>query len=293
MPVPKKKTTTTARRKPTGRKKKLQSQYPYLRWYLITLGFAVLFSPFYYGYVFKTFSSAWRWIEDIGTPASGRIYKSFGISIPEGYSVHGIDVSYAQGKIDWQKVRHMHEDSVRISFAYIKATEGLLKVDPYFKRNWREAAKVGIKCGAYHFFRPKKNGLWQARFFLQNVEIENGDLPPVVDIERLDGKLPAAMRKELKEFIRHVESKTGVKPIIYTGISFYNDYLRGFFDGYPLWIAHYDQPKLNLQKGTDWKFWQHSERSHVNGIAHTVDFDVFKGDSTDLERITISRYSNR
>jgi lysozyme len=63
----------------------------------------------------------------------------------------------------------MEDDSVRVGFAFIKATEGLMLVDSYFKRNWREAPKAGITCGAYHFFRPKKAGLWQARFFLQNL----------------------------------------------------------------------------------------------------------------------------
>lgn len=294
MPAPQKRTTakktSPVKRKPASRKrKKGQGGYPYLKWYIAVLAFAILFSPFYYGYVFKLFSSTWRWFEDLGTPASGRVYKSFGIAIPEGYSIHGIDVSYAQGKIDWQKVVAMKEDSVTVRFAFIKATEGLLTVDPYFKRNWREAAKVGMRCGAYHFFRPKKNGLWQARFFLQNVQVESGDLPPVVDIERLDGKSPEAMRKELKDYVLFIESKTGVQPIIYTGISFYNDYLRGHFDDYPLWIAHYNQPKLKVRGNANWRFWQHSETGHINGIGHTVDFDVFKGDSLSLQKMLVKK----
>ncbi|MFD0793615.1 glycoside hydrolase family 25 protein [Mucilaginibacter litoreus] len=286
VPAAKKKTTSAPRKRAVKKKKK--NNYPYIKWYLIILAFAILLSPFYYGYIFKTFSASWRWIKDIGTPPSGRVYKSFGISIPEGYSIHGIDVSYAQGKINWQKVSRMHEDSVAIKFAFIKATEGLLTVDPYFKRNWREAAKTGIYCGAYHFFRANKNGLWQARFFLQNVQIENGDLPPVVDVERLDGKSASAMRKELKDFLRYVESRTNVQPVIYTGLSFYNDYLRGFFDDYPLWIAHYNKPKLKVRSNTNWKFWQHSETGHINGIGHTVDFDVFKGDSLALKKMLIN-----
>ena len=247
----------------------------------------VLLSPFYYGYVVGFFSSTWRWIFNIGASSHYRTYKSFGIRIPTRYQIHGIDVSYAQGRIDWRKVRAMQEDGVRVSFAFIKATEGLLTADPYFKRNWREAAKTGIRCGAYHYFRPKKSGLWQARFFLQNVRLESGDLPAVVDIETLDGKSPAEMRKQLKDFLLQVEAKTHVKPIIYSGLSFYKDYLQDYFEEYKLWIAHYNKEELRVSKDTNWWFWQHSETARVNGINHTVDFDAFKGDSVAFEQFMI------
>jgi lysozyme len=247
----------------------------------------VLLSPFYYGYVVGFFSSTWRWMFNIGASSHYRTYKSFGIRIPTRYHIHGIDVSYAQGRIDWRKVRAMEEDSVRVSFAFIKATEGLLTVDPYFKRNWREAAKTGIRCGAYHYFRPKKSGLWQARFFLQNVKLESGDLPAVVDIETLDGKSPAEMRNQLKDFLLQVEAKTHVKPIIYSGLSFYKDYLEDYFEEYKLWIAHYNKEELKAGKNTNWWFWQHSETARVNGINHTVDFDAFKGDSLAFEQFMI------
>ncbi|MBD1391693.1 glycoside hydrolase family 25 protein [Mucilaginibacter glaciei] len=289
MPAPKKSPSgikkAIRKRSVASRKKPAKNT---LWWKVVLAGILlVILSPFYYGYVLKTFSSTWRWIMDAGENPHYRTYKSFGIRIPSGYKKHGIDVSYAQGKIDWKKVAAMEEDSVRISFAFIKATEGLLKVDPYFKRNWREAPKAGIVCGAYHFLRPAKSGAWQARFFLQNVKMESGDLPAVVDIERLDGTAPAAMRKELMAFLKTVSAKTGVKPIIYTGISFYNDYLSGYFDDYPLWIAHYYQPSLQIDGNGRLNFWQHSDIGKVNGIAHVVDFDVFKGDSTTFQNLLV------
>ena len=281
------KRTTATKPRNAPRKRKKVTKFN-LQWKLIVVGILIiLLSPFYYGYVMKLFSATWQWLGDIGENPNYRTYKSFDISIPSKYSVHGIDVSYAQGKIDWQKVAQMKEDSVHISFAFIKATEGLLTVDPYFKRNWREAPKVGIVCGPYHFFRANKNGTWQARFFLQNVNLEPGDLPPVVDVEQLDGTTPDKMRKELNAFLKKVESKTGVKPIIYTGLSFYKDYLSGHFDSYPLWIAHYYREELKAGKDTNWWFWQHSDKANINGINHTVDFDAFKGDSLALREFLI------
>lgn len=244
----------------------------------------ILLSPFYYGYVVKGFVASWRWVKDWGQDPEYRTYKSFNIKIPKKYTIHGIDVSYYQGKINWQKVKMMKEDEVNIRFAFIKATEGVLQVDPYFQRNWREAPKVGIICGAYHFFRPKRSGKTQAKFFLQVVDVERGDLPPVVDIESLDGVSPLKMRAELSEFLNYVELKTKVRPIIYTGLKFYEDYLQGDFEDYPFWIAHYYQPKLRLDKSR-WKFWQHSDKAKINGIGHVVDFNAFNGDSTALEQL--------
>lgn len=274
-----KRPATAAKSKKTVKKKKKGSE-PQFPWKTILAGFLlILLSPFYYGYIVKTFTSAWQWVKDIGENPEYRTYHSFHIRIPRRFSVHGIDVSYAQGKIDWRKVQSMQEDSVHITFAFIKATEGILKVDPYFKRNWREAPKVGIICGAYHYFRPKLNGKWQARFFLQNVDLEKGDLPMVVDVETLDGTSPAVMRKELQSFLTYIEKRTQAKPIIYSGLSFYQDYLEGYFNEYHWWIAHYYEPKLKVSNRTQWQFWQHSDRARVSGINHTVDFDAFRGDS--------------
>lgn len=181
----------------------------------------------------------------------------------------------------------MKEDDVQVKFAFIKATEGISSVDPYFQRNWREAPKAGIVCGAYHYFIPKKSGLWQARFFLQTVKFEQGDLPPVVDIEQLSGVSPEKMRMELLDFINHVEKKTKVKPIIYSGLVFYKDHLKGHFDNYPLWIAHYYKPELKAGADAQWFFWQHSDRARINGINHIVDFNAFKGDSLSFQQMLI------
>jgi lysozyme len=257
-------------------KKKTKPANIYWRFIGIILVLIVL-SPFYYGYVLKLFSSTWQWLrDDTGKYPQYRAYKSFDIHIPTQYKFHGIDVSYAQGRIDWTKVKAMKEDSVHVSFAFIKATEGLLKVDPYFKRNWREAPKNGIICGAYHFMRANKNGQWQARFFLQNVSMEKGD-----------GVSPEEMRKQLQAFLTAVEKKTSTKPIIYTTLSFYADYLAGFFNDYPLWIAHYDEPDLVEGQHLNWQFWQHSDKARVSGIYHTVDFNVFKGDSTAFQQMLV------
>ena len=285
VPVKKK---APAKRKTVAQKKKEQKATVY--WRIVIAGLLIiLLSPFYYGYVLRSFSATWRWVLDIGQDTRYRTYKNFNVRIPAGFTIHGIDVSSYQGKINWQKVKAMNDDDVHITFAFIKATEGVLSVDPYFQRNWREAPKAGIICGAYHYFLPQKSGIWQARFFLQTVKMEKGDLPMVVDVEQLYRTPPAKMREQLLSFVNQVENKTGVKPIIYTNISFYQDYLQGYFDDYTLWIAHYYQPVLNISNKTNWQFWQHSDKARINGINQKVDFNIFRGDSTAFRKLLINQ----
>ena len=53
-----------------------------------------------------------------------RPVKSFAIRIPASYTIHGIDVSRWQERIDWQRVAKMRDNGIRLQFAFIKATEG-------------------------------------------------------------------------------------------------------------------------------------------------------------------------
>jgi lysozyme len=213
-------------------------------------------------------------------------YPEFGIGIPENFNIHGIDVSHHQDNINWDLVQSMQVRNVRIGFAFIKATEGLGKVDSHFNRNWYHARDAGLCRGAYHFFLATKSGKLQAENFIDVVELKAGDLPPVLDVEQTYGVSPDKMRREIHAFLQTVEEYYGVRPILYTNVDFYRQYLDGEFDEYPLWVAHYlqqDKPRINR----DWLFWQHSEQGRVNGITSHVDFDVFNGDSVQFRNLLL------
>ena len=213
-------------------------------------------------------------------------YDAFGIDIPTSYSIHGIDVSKYQDIIDWESVQQMNVEDVRISFAFMKATEGLRNEDAYFKRNWKRAKDAGVARGAYHFFISTKSGRQQAESFIKRVKLEPGDLPPVLDIEQTYGVSSVKLRERVKEWLDVVEAYYGVKPIIYTNVDFYKQVLKDEFDQYPLWVAHYLQqhhPRIHRE----WIFWQHSETGRVNGISQPVDFNVFNGDSTKFSELLV------
>lgn len=92
-------------------------------------------------------------------------YAAFGIEIPVQYSIHGIDVSKYQHIIDWESVKEMKVDAIQISFAFIKATEGVRNEDVYFKRNWKRAKDAGMARGAYHFLATKSGKLQAEKFY--------------------------------------------------------------------------------------------------------------------------------
>lgn len=213
-------------------------------------------------------------------------YREFGIDLPAKYQVHGIDVSKYQQSISWEDVKEMDVKGIKISFAFIKATEGIGRVDDNFRRNWFNSQKAGMARGAYHFFISSKSGKAQAENFLETVRLQKGDLPPVLDIEQSNGASLTDLQQRVADWLMMVEKKYKVKPIIYTNADFYKTFLAGRFDDYPLWVAHYlvkDKPRISR----NWHFWQHNESGHVNGINAFVDFNVFNGDSTAFQKLLI------
>ena len=213
-------------------------------------------------------------------------YPGFQIEIPQGYTIHGIDVSKYQRTINWKEVGNMEVNGVKVGFAFIKATEGVGNVDEQFRRNWLKAEQENICKGAYHFFIAGKSGKKQAANYIEIVSLKKGDLPPVLDIEQAYGVSALEIKKEVSDWLMVVEKQYGVKPLIYTNIDFYKNYLQNDFDDYPIWIAHYLQPvKPRIER--KWSFWQHSESGRVNGIKSPVDFNVFSGDSIDFKNFLI------
>ena len=196
------------------------------------------------------------------------------------YSVHGIDVSHHQKQIVWDTVA-----AQRVHFAFVKATEGASFADSLFCYNWDEMKRVGLRRGAYHFYRPNTSPMLQAMHFSNWVEMEEGDLPPVLDVEVLDDANPYGLVAGIRTWLALVEWRHGVKPIIYTNLRFYNEYLSGQFNDYPVWIARYNQSQPELSCGRDWDFWQYGNRGNLPGIDGYVDFNVYNGTFEQLDSL--------
>jgi lysozyme len=197
----------------------------------------------------------------------------------------GLDVSEYQGEIDWTLVKSI-EENYPLEFVLIRATAGNDREDLQFKKNWFGAKNRKMIRGAYHYYRPNENSLEQARIFIKTVQLQKGDLPPVLDIEKLPKEQSLdSLKKGLKRWLKAVEAHYKVKPIIYTGEKYYDDFLKEEFSEYLFWIANYNFYREKI--GEDWLFWQFTEKASVSGIKGNVDVNIFNGDVEQLRFITV------
>lgn len=265
---------TSARRSSSAKKSKKSSH----KWIYIIIG--VLFSSLFIAAAYYIFFRPYLYLL---RPCRGE--ELYGICIPAGHSLYGIDVSRHQGEINWECIKRGDKENRPVNFAYIKATEGSDFLDAKFAYNFAQAKEKGITRGAYHYFSKHSSGLTQAQMFIKNVKLKKGDLPPVVDVEE-NPKNKKLFLQELKIFIAKIEEHYGVKPIIYSYKKYKEKYLTDpFFEKYPFWIAHYYVPRLD--EGTEWLMWQCSDRGTITGINEKVDINIFNGNREQFNSLLI------
>lgn len=153
--------------------------------------------------------------------------------------VFGIDVSQWNGDINWAEVKTQTKTKDPIRFVIIRSTVGVDK-DIRYDKNYREAKEQGFIVGSYHYYRPNENSTKQFDNFKEVVNLEKGDILPVVDIEVGSSvQSMASLKVGLRNFVTLVEQEYGVKPIIYTKLSMWRDYLESDFADCKVWIAAY------------------------------------------------------
>lgn len=211
---------------------------------------------------------------------------------PEGYEIHGIDISHYQGKIDWEQLKNAMIKGCPVRFVIIKSTEGSSRLDENFRENFNQARDFGFIRGVYHFWSNKSTAREQAYYFLDQVHLTDGDLPPVLDIEHKPAdKSVEDFQRDVLTWLHIVEDKYHVKPIIYTYYKFKEQYLSApVFEDYPYWIAHYYVDKVQY-KGK-WKFWQHTDVGKLPGIKGYVDFNIYNGSHYELKQLCIGSNNN-
>lgn len=199
--------------------------------------------------------------------------------------VIGLDVSEFQGKVNWALVDKIDQE-YPVQFVFIRATAGNDRADKKFRYNWLGAKNRKMIRGAYHYYRPNENSLEQADLFIKTVRLEKGDLPPVLDIEKLPRNQSLdSLKVGLRRWLKKVEAHYKVKPIIYSGEKYYTDFLKEEFSDYLFWIANYNFYRGDID--ADWLFWQFTEKASVSGIKGNVDVNIYNGDLEQLRFITV------
>jgi GH25 family lysozyme M1 (1,4-beta-N-acetylmuramidase) len=180
----------------------------------------------------------------------------------DGPTVDGIDVSFYQGVIDWNRVA---QSSVK--FAIVRIGDGLGE-DDQFENNWNGARNAGLIRGAYQFFRAARDPDAMADIVIRKVgRLGPGDLPVVLDLEgaSIQDQAPATVIANARRWLAAVEAGTGKRPIIYTGFYVWRDQIGDpDFSEYPLWIAAYVNRCPDISDHWNrWTFWQTSDSGRI------------------------------
>ena len=200
----------------------------------------------------------------------------------------GFDISHYQNKEDikWDSLS-IGNKTIPLKFVLLRATMGNKKSDKNFEHFWEQAKKHELLRGAYHFYRPDEDPILQANSFVSVAKLESGDLPPVLDIEKMPRhKSKEQLIKDLKLFVKILEDAYGAKPIIYTYYHYKKDVLADEFDDYTLWLANYNDVPAPSPEDT-WKFWQFTENGIAYGINVKVDLNIYNGSYWSLRQLTL------
>lgn len=203
----------------------------------------------------------------------------------------GVDVSNHQGSsIDWLQVA-----GAGYTFAFAKASEGTTFTDSTYAINRSGTKAAGLAFGAYHFARPAgtsdatitASAIAQADHFVDVAQPRAGDLPPVLDLETVNGLGPARLVQWTQAWFDEVAARTGAIAMVYTSPSFWRRYLGDTSsfaaNGHHLWVAHWTTAGAPLVPaanwgGLGWTFWQWSDCLTVPGIpTKCVDGDRVNG----------------
>ena len=190
----------------------------------------------------------------------------------------GIDVSEAQGYIDWQGVK----DS-GVEFAIIRAGYGreISQIDDYFIQNMAGAQSVGLDIGTYWYSYADdvEDAYREADACYEIIKDYDFQYPVYFDIEesKFYDYSTAEVSAIIDAFCSRLQER-GYYVGVYSYRSFLNTKVYDFiFDKYDIWVAEYgvSEPAFDHE----YRMWQYTStgKSQVSGI-------FTPGDPLDLDR---------
>jgi GH25 family lysozyme M1 (1,4-beta-N-acetylmuramidase) len=200
----------------------------------------------------------------------------------DNYTIQkGIDVSYHQGTIDWEKVKAAGYEFVILRIAYRGyGSEGKLCIDSAFYTYLEGAQSAGLDVGVYIFSQAinEKEAEEEADLVIEALSGIKLSLPVVFDPElikddtaRTDDVTGEQFTKNALTFCEKIKN-AGYRPMIYSNM-FWEAYMFNLkqLSEYQIWYADYEQTPQTPYAFT---FWQYSESGQVPGIEGNCDLDI-------------------
>lgn len=193
------------------------------------------------------------------------------------YQFKGIDVSYAQGKIDWEQTK------LDVDFAMLRIGFGVNNMDKWFLYNVNGCYNNGIHWGGYYFSYALNPKMAESEADYCYEMLKNSghapDMPIAFDFEyasanyfKRDKGLDitnAQLTEIVKAFCAKMESY-GFYTMVYCNKDYYTRIDHSVFKKYARWYAYY-QPEMTNDNPHMWQYYSYGQVRGVNG---TVDLNV-------------------
>ena len=247
-----------------------------------------------YQYTHLDVRTGYRWLGD-ETKGNGTVtedfYKYFGIekSEPETKNLlKGIDVSYAQGVIDWEKVKA----SGLVDFAILRAGYGkeTSQIDDQFSRNYTACKQLGILVGVYwySYATTVDEAEQEAKVCLQTIQGKQFEYPVAFDIEEARC-LPQA--DALSTTFCTALENAGYYTAIYTFKSaLESNFSAAVKNRYDIFLSHTGVQQTDY--AGSYGLWQYSWTGCIPGISGDVDLDyAYKDYSTMIQNAGLNGFT--
>lgn len=195
----------------------------------------------------------------------------------------GIDVAKWNGTIGWEKVKESG-----VEFAILKAINKQCQKEDALERNYKGAISQGLPVDVYNYSYALTidKSISDAKTVLS--VIEGKKIGTVwLDIEDKSQMNLGMTLIDIINAYKNIIESAGYKFGVYTGLSFYNSFIKPFhtFVDCPFWIARYpskaqmdfaDMPKEDKKPSIAHPLWgwQYTSSGRVNGITGNVDLSL-------------------
>lgn len=201
---------------------------------------------------------------------------------PSNATAQGIDVSYHQGTIDWEKVKN----SGQVDFAIIRCGIGMDQTnqdDTQWENNTSECERLGISYGTflYSYADTVEKARSEAQHVVRLVQGKNLTYPIYYDMEdnSVMNKIDSKTAGEIAQTFLNTLEANGYKNVaVYSSKSLFETKLTAdIFNRYPRWVAHYND---TCGYQGSYHMWQYINKGQIDGITGNVDLDYKIGNWT-------------
>ena len=240
--------------------------------------------------------NSWRYTEGEWTPPimqsrgarSGNAWsKVDGVYVNDkgeeikGAIAKGIDVSYHNGRINWEQVKKSDVDFVILRCGYGKNQTN--QDDKQWEYNVKECTRLGIPFGVYlySYAMSTSDALSEAEHVLRLVKGYNLSFPVFYDMENEkapynQGGLPSRVLGDIAEIFCNKIESAGYDVGIYANKNWFENKLTDKrFQKWSKWVAQYNS---YCTYNGEYSMWQSTSSGKVPGIQTNVDVNFLFSD---------------